>query len=58
MTVAGGEDSELEDAGKRRSDWKVLKDLVDIYDILYEPRYMITTTPTVTPQHNYFSARR
>jgi len=29
-----GEDSELEDAGNRRSDWKVIKDLVDIYEFL------------------------
>ena len=37
-----GEDLEFEDAGKRGSDWKVLRDLVDIYDILFEPRYMVT----------------
>jgi len=37
-----GEDSELEGAGNRRSDWKVIKDLVDIYDIFLESRYMIT----------------
>jgi len=37
-----GEDSEVEDAGNRRSDWKVVKDLVDIYDSVLEPRHMIT----------------
>jgi len=38
-----GEDSEFEDVGNGRSDWKVVKDLVDIYDIFLEPRYMITS---------------
>ena len=37
-----GEDSELEDAGKRR---KVLKDLVDIYGILFAP---INRQPVLT----------
>jgi len=31
MTVTGGEDSELEDAGKKRSDWEVLEGLVMIF---------------------------
>ena len=26
----------------KRSDWKVIKDLVDIYDIFFEPRYMVS----------------
>ncbi|RPB26193.1 hypothetical protein L211DRAFT_900908 [Terfezia boudieri ATCC MYA-4762] len=33
------EDSESESVD-RRSDWRVIKDLVDIYDIFFEPRYM------------------
>ncbi|KAF8453218.1 hypothetical protein BGX38DRAFT_1329207 [Terfezia claveryi] len=34
------EDSEDSESEDRRSDWRVIKDLVDIYDIFFEPRYM------------------
>ncbi|RPB20555.1 hypothetical protein L211DRAFT_841644 [Terfezia boudieri ATCC MYA-4762] len=33
------EDSDSED---KRSEWRVTKDLVDIYDILFEPRYLVS----------------